>query len=211
MMSRQAGFTLIEVLLAIAITAFVAVLAYSGLSVAVTGSERHQQHAEQQAELQMALSLLEKDVRQITARVITDEYDEQQPALAGGALEDYILQLSRRGWDNPLELRRASLQRVRYQLEDNVLWREYWPVMDRSSEDEGLQRLKLLENVDSIKLRFLDDSSAAAASSDLGGEWQESWPPAERALNDLPLAIDLELELLERGRIRRVIEITAVQ
>ena len=43
-----AGFTLIEVLLAMGITTFVALLAYSGLNASITAAESQQLQAQQQ-------------------------------------------------------------------------------------------------------------------------------------------------------------------
>ncbi len=206
---RQKGFTLIEVLLAMAITAFVALIAYNGLTVAANGAERHQQQAEQMAALQLALSILERDIRDSVMRGITDEYGDPQAAMLGGNQQSYPLQLTRSGWHNPLEQRRAALQRVRYVLENEALWRESWLVLDRVNEEEGQQKTLLLSGVESLELRFLDSNSAAAEQSDIGGEWIEDWPPQGGVLDSLPLAIELQLELETAGQIRRVIAIAS--
>ena len=47
---RLAGFTLIEVMLAMLITAFVAMLAYSGLSTSIVAAEGHEEQAQQIAD-----------------------------------------------------------------------------------------------------------------------------------------------------------------
>jgi general secretion pathway protein J len=132
-----AGFTLIEVLLAMGITTFVALLAYSGLSASITAAESQQLQAQQIVDIQLPLTVLERDIRNAVARPIRDEYDDRVEALMGGAFNDYLLVLTRRGWDNPRELSRGELQRVRYQLLDDVLWRESWSVLDRVSEEAG--------------------------------------------------------------------------
>ena len=150
-----AGFTLIEVLLAMGITTFVALLAYSGLSASITAAESQQLQAQQIVDIQLPLTVLERDIRNAVARPIRDEYDDRVEALVGGAFNDYLLVLTRRGWDNPRELSRGELQRVRYQLLDDVLWRESWSVLDRVSEEAGRQRTRLLQGVRAIEITSL--------------------------------------------------------
>ena len=53
-----AGFTLIEVMLAMLITTFVAMLAYSGLSTAIIAAEGHEEQAQQIADIQLPLACL---------------------------------------------------------------------------------------------------------------------------------------------------------
>lgn len=197
------GFTLIEVLLAMVITAFIALMAYQGLSAAVTAAEGLEAQTERLVDMQLPLAVLERDIRHAVARPITNEYGSQDPAMSGGELEEYFIELTRRGRVNPGSAPRGDLQRVRYQLEGEQLWRESWGVLDRYTLDEAYQRTLLLDNVVRIRLAFLDSNSPGAPTSRLGGEWVENWQyPAQ-----LPLAIDMSIELKDVGEIRRVFSI----
>lgn len=203
---QTAGFTLIEVLLAMAITAFIAMLSYSALSASIASSEVHGRKAQQLADVQLALSFLERDIRHAVSRGIRDEYGDQQPAMSGGAFEDFILQLTRRGWDNPSGARRGQLQRLRYQLEGESLWRESWPVLDRMSEDEGLQRALLIDNVTDLSLRFLAKSTVSGSASSLIDGWSESW----LVRNDsLPLAIEIDITIKHFGQVKRIFSLVS--
>ena len=203
---RLAGFTLIEVLLAMGITTFVALLAYSGLSASITAAESQQLQAQQIVDIQLPLTVLERDIRNVVARPIRDEYDDRVEALVGGAFNDYLLVLTRRGWDNPRELSRGELQRVRYQLLDDVLWRESWSVLDRVSEEAGQQRTRLLQGVRDIEIAFLDSASSGASRSPLGGEWLDEWDMPQR----LPAAIKIQFEVEGFGEVARVISIPSL-
>lgn len=203
---RLAGFTLIEVLLAMGITTFVALLAYSGLSASITAAESQQLQAQQIVDIQLPLTVLERDIRNAVARPIRDEYDDRVEALVGGAFNDYLLVLTRRGWDNPRELSRGELQRVRYQLLDDVLWRESWSVLDRVSEEAGQQRTRLLQGVRDIEIAFLDSASSGASRSPLGGEWLDEWDMPQR----LPAAIKIQFEVEGFGEVARVISIPSL-
>lgn len=187
-----------------AITAGIAAIGYSAISAAINTAEQHELKVQQLAEVQLALSVLERDIRNAVARPVMDEYGQQQAALSGGELADYILQLTRRGWSNPMEIRRGELQRVRYEVIDNTLWREHWLILDRLDEDSTKQRVKLIENVEAIELLFLKprNASSIGTSDDTIGEWQANW-----AVQALPAAVDVQLELSRFGKVRRVFEI----
>jgi general secretion pathway protein J len=204
--ARPSGFTLIEVMLAMAITAFIAIIAYSGLSAAINASERQQLQVQKLGDIQLSLSVLERDIRYAVLRAIVDEYGDRQPAMLGGTQQDYILQVTRSGWDNPADQRRSELQRVRYLLEGDQLWRESWRVLDRLDSEDGLQRVLLMAGVTTFDIAFLDDKSSSASQSPLGGEWIEDWSP-EAGVDRLPKALEITLEIENFGQVRRVFEI----
>ena len=77
----QRGFTLVEVLIAMAITALVSVVAYSGLSAALSGAESLRSSAARSHDLQQTLGLLSRDLRQVVNRPVIDEFGQRVPAL----------------------------------------------------------------------------------------------------------------------------------
>jgi len=200
---RVGGFTLIEVMLAMAITAFIAVLAYSGLNTSITAAERLELQAQQIASIQLPLTILERDIRHIVNRGIVDEYGDEVAALSGGSFDEFPLILTRMGWANPRQQARGELQRVRYRLQDEELWRESWPVLDRVSLEAGHQDSKLLGGVLRVELAFLDPGASGAAQGVLGGEWSERW----QRDSSLPLAVEVLLEIEGFGEVRRVFSI----
>lgn len=204
------GFTLIEVLLAIALTALVAFMAYAGVSTAADAAERHRAQVERLGELQTALRWMTRDLQQLLDRPILDARGDKSPALTGGEQRDPLLELSHVGWNNPLDQTRGSVQRVRYRLEDGVLWREHWLVLDRVDDDEHLQSVELIDGVSAVRLEFLDGKSANAANQRIGGEWIDEWPtPPSDPL--LPLAVRIELELDDLGTVERIVAIASEQ
>ncbi|MFA7553418.1 MAG: type II secretion system minor pseudopilin GspJ [Spongiibacteraceae bacterium] len=202
-LQQQRAFTLIEVMLAMVITAFVALLAYSGLDTSITAAEQHQKQAQQIADIQLPLTVIERDIRHAILRPIRDEYGELINAFIGGSLNDELLQLTRSGWANPRALARGDLQRVHYVMQDDELWRESWSVLDRLSEEAGWQRTLLLKGINTIELAFLNPNSGNAASSPLGGEWVDIWDDA----NSLPTAVEITFELENFGEVKRVFSI----
>ncbi|HEY3700035.1 MAG TPA: type II secretion system minor pseudopilin GspJ [Spongiibacteraceae bacterium] len=205
------GFTLIEVLLAMAITALVAVMAYAGLSAAINAAARHGEMVQRLGEIQTAMSWIVRDLRQSLDRPIIDAHGDERPALMGSDNIEELLELTHSGWDNPRGQRRSALQRVHYRLDaDGNLWRDNWLVLDRFDDEDHLQQIKLLSGVKSFKLQFLDGQSANAKQEALGGEWVEQWP-VTKGDKLLPLAVQFDLELEGIGIVHRVVGLANVQ
>lgn len=199
------GFTLLEVLLAMAITGMVAVMAYSGLSVATSAADRHGEMVRRLGELQTGVGWLVRDLRQSVNRPVLNGGDELQPAIVGTELQDELLELTHTGWDNPRGQRRSALQRVRYRLDpDGNLWRDNWLVLDRLDDEEQLQEVKLLTGVTRFKLQFLQSNEEDAAPSPLGGEWVDTWPESKES-KELPLAVQFDIDIEGIGTVHRVI------
>ena len=191
-----AGFTLLEMLVAIAIFALVAIMAHGGLRSVLQNRAHVEQQGERLQALQMALLLVGRDLGQASGRGIRDEFGDRQPALRSASHGPILLEFTQGGWRNPAGQARSVMQRVAYALDEQTLQRWSWSVLDRAQDSEPY-RAVLLEGVEEVRLRFLD----------AGREWHDSWPPM---LDDgsegpaLPLAVELELELSGVGRIRRL-------
>lgn len=194
------GFTLLELLVALAVFAIMAVAAYSGLRAVSYTRAAVEEQSRRLAAVQLAVYRLEQDLAQAVERGIRDEYGEPQPALLGGTLTADRLTLTRAGWDNPLAQPRASLQRVAYRLRDGRLWRLHWPILDRGGLSAPRETL-LLEKVQAFKIRFLDQK-----------DWRDDWPPPSPLTEGpppnpdrLPRAVEVSLTLEDWGEITRLL------
>ncbi|MBW6520651.1 MAG: type II secretion system minor pseudopilin GspJ [Desulfoarculaceae bacterium] len=191
------GFTLLEILVAMAIFAVISVMTFHGLQAILKTREDMDLEGDRLASLQRVMIMMSRDFEQIVARRIRDEYGGQQPALLCQALAEKTVEFSRGGWRNPATLARSSIQRVSYRFIDRSIVRESWPVLDRAVATKPLSQT-VLTGVDDFRLRFLDRDE----------EWQTSWPPeAREASNDqrmLPQAIEVTLDLEDWGTIHRL-------
>lgn len=197
------GFTLLELLVALAVFAIMATAAYSGLRNVLFTRAAVEEQSRRLAAVQLAVFRLEQDVEQAVPRGIRDEYGEPQAALLGGELADDRLTLTRAGWDNPLGQPRATLQRVAYRLRDGRLWRLHWGVLDRGGLLEPRETL-LLERVREFRVRFLDRD-----------DWRDDWPPpasdeagAKKDPDALPRAVEIGLTLEDWGEITRLLPLS---
>jgi len=179
------GFTLLELLVSLAIFSLIAVMAYGGLETVLTQQARTGENAESLAALQKTYLIMQRDIEQIVPRPIRDEYGDSQPALIGSTL----FQFTRGGWDNPANRPRSTLQRVGYSLQDQQLMRYAWMVLDRAQDSAPVQQ-PLVSDIKSMQVRYLDQT----------GNWQEQWPPQQTGgtpgvnPTDFPRAIEITLE-----------------
>lgn len=207
--SRGPGFTLVEVLVALAITAFVAAAAYAGVAAVISGVEGTRDVAERTASVNRALALLSRDIRQFVDRGVRDEFGQEQPGLTGGRLARFPLTLTRAGWHNSAGHPRSTLERVAYVFEDGALWRLRYPVLDRAGGTLPA-RVLLLEDVEGIELRFIGDIAALRTGNATRIEtrdWDTSWvadvsQPGGVTLP--PVALELRLQLADIGLLTRL-------
>jgi general secretion pathway protein J len=181
------GFTLVEMLVAMAA---LAVLAAGGFMVAGASSTSQDALRQVQGQTQEILRMraaLRSDITQAAARRPRDASGQKpQAALSGTRRGDGVfLSLVRRGWDNPLEQSRSSLQYVEYRLNDGRIERLWRRHIDGSPVQ--VPQL-LLEGVESARLEFYDFD-----------QWSEGWTGAPN--RPLPRAVRLTLVLEGRGNL----------
>ncbi|MGI9288374.1 MAG: type II secretion system minor pseudopilin GspJ, partial [Pseudomonadales bacterium] len=153
MIERARGFTLIEVLVASAITALIGIIAYGFLGSALDAQASQQSQADRLNEINLFFVVLARDVRQAVDRNIRDEFGDTEPAVVGGLGSEYLLSLTRGGWYNPRAVARSSLQRVAYGLNDEQeIERVAWHMLDRASE-QNVYRAVVLGAVEEVYFR----------------------------------------------------------
>ncbi|CAH0541860.1 type II secretion system minor pseudopilin GspJ [Vibrio marisflavi] len=191
---RNKGFTLIEVLVAIAIFATMSVAAYQVVNQVQRSDEVSRKETDQLKQLQRALVFLNNDFRQIAQRHFrtngsdpSSNYIDYQEYLLDS--DDKGVMFTRYGFFNPMQqFPRGEVTKVGYRVKNKVLQRVWWRYPDTPAGDKG-EVMPLLTGVESFSLRFYD-----------GSEWSEEWDQDSK----LPKAIEVDLTLSDYGKIKRI-------
>jgi len=188
---RPAGFTLLEVLIAIAILALLATLAYRALSALSESQARLSAEAQHWRELDVFFARLEADMRQAIAREIRvgDGREAGWQGAPSDASGNSVLAFSRAGAEFAWGPGTAG-QRIAYRLNGETLEVVYWPSYDRPPSSAG-RSYGLLGGVARFRLAYLDKS----------GAWLDAWPTANDS--SLPAGVRIELGLRSGETIER--------
>ena len=199
-MKRQAGMTLIEVLVAMAIFAIMGAVASLLLRQTLAISELLGERMDRLQSIQRTMTALSSEMLQAAPRPVRAELGNDEPALQSSFSAEFALQLTHNGWPNSSGVPRSTQRRTAYRIEDDELIRYHWNVLDRTVNNVPVTTV-LLEQVDSLTFRFLLANN----------EWTDQWPPvaAAAAANSsaLPRAVEITLVLPDEGELTRVVEV----
>jgi len=159
------GFTLVEVLVALAILAITAALAYRGTAALVDGEVRLTSEATRWRTLDTVFSRLEADLRQAQPRPIRVGAAREPAWLAATeAHGSSAIVFSRAGPEFDADPGAAG-QRVGYRVREGVLEVVYWPGLDRSAGTRETA-WTLVRGVTRLRIEHLGAD----------GRWLDTWP-----------------------------------
>jgi len=191
---QRRGFTLLEVLIAIAIVAVIALLGYRSLAALSDAETRLAAEAIRWRTLDLFFARLEADMRQAVPRPARSGATREAPWLGfisnatsdGG---DSALAFSRAGPEFNFEPGSAG-QRLGYRLLNGSVEVLYWASYDRP-QDAQAASYALLTDVAHFRLTYLTRNDA----------WVDTWPVADDS--DLPRAVRVQLTLSSGETIER--------
>jgi len=190
----QHGFTLIEVLVSIAIFALLSLSAYMVLNQVQRSNQLSLEKTERLKEIQRSMVIIDNDFRQIALRQFRTNGEDAAENLiffGNGLLDsdDNAILFTRLGWQNPQQrFPRGEITKVGYRIIDNRLERMWWRYPDTPVGQEGIVT-PLLTGVEKMNVKFYDE-----------GSWSDHW---DEPLS-LPKAIAITFTLQDYGNIERV-------
>jgi general secretion pathway protein J len=199
---KSAGFTLIELIVAVAIFSFVALAANQVLNNVASSNSVSEAELSRLQNLQRAMLVIERDFQQIADRIPRTQGEDNSLILDGGEFEFESdadgIGMVRNGWHNPqLMLPRSSLQNVVYRLQENQLQRLHTNYVDSVIGTEPKLRV-LLEDIEDFQVEVLRE-----LGDDDDFEWSETIESAS-----LPNAIQITIVSTHFGEIRRVFQVS---
>lgn len=194
--ARAAGFTLVEMLVALLVFALLSAIGVAVMAYAADNQGVVQSRMDRLGEFQRARALLKADLAQAAPRRVRErDGTPARNAFIGSTAGESratsgavpLLALVRRGWTNPDAEPRASMQYVEYRLVDGQLERSVRTALDGAASGVPQVMLKGIES--------------ATIGYHYRGQWIDGWPGGAAAMPD---AVRLRLQLEGLGRIEQL-------
>jgi general secretion pathway protein J len=198
-MSRSKAFTLVELLVALAIFAILAGFAYRGLQGMLDSRAALDRETRKWRDVAIFVARIERDLSAVLATQQAPGPVQRRPAPLTSVVETTTpsdgLALTRSG--NTLqENALAAPQRVAYRLRDGSIERLTWTSVDPAPRDEPAS-VPVLGSVAALGFRFLLEN----------GEWRGNWGVTERTL---PAAVEVTLKLASGETLVRLVDLPKV-
>lgn len=197
---NEKGFTLIEVMMALAIFSLMSIAAYKAIDGLMRVKERVGAENRQWQQVMLFLDRFELDVKQHANRPIRNANDMLEPAWSAQPIftSQYGAQLSlSRFGDAQQSGYLMDSRRIGYRLNRGAIELIQWPSLDVTHEQKP-EVFEVLENVSDFKLKYLTKDS----------RWILSWPEVAEENNAdalFPRAVSLELTMGSGEKIQRLI------
>ncbi len=226
---KQSGFTLIEVLIAVTITAIIGVGASQVLSSATFTQSALLTRSTEIKNLQRLDIFLRKDFSQITNRKARNTYSDLDPAITNQG--DNLIEFSYSGVpieSYAIDKKQSNILRAGYSVRThdheycqdaelpenpsggNCMVRLHWPVLDAASNTTPIIQI-LIDDISEASFSFrgllidTEDENNSVRSND----WQEDWPPFLSNNNMIADLVQIKLVLVtpSYGEIERIFEV----
>jgi general secretion pathway protein J len=201
-MPVQRGFTLLEILIAMAIFTLIGFASTGLLSTVIDSNSLSGERVDKLQAMQRAMTIIERDIQQIIPRPVRLDGEKNDVVIQGGIGDESdadSLRFVRAGWLNPqFILPRSTLESVSYQLVEKRLERLSGNYLDNAIGFEPKERV-LLDDVSDFRVEFF-----VGDTKDGELNWRDSYTGAV-----LPQAIAVEIETDTFGIIRREFSLVA--
>ncbi len=196
--NHSRGFTLIEILVAMAIFTIIGLASTGVLTSVINSDQLSSERFAKLEELQRTMLAIERDILQIVPRAVRIIGEPSSAVLSGG---EYVvdsdadgLSFVRVGWHNPqMLLPRSTLQAVGYRIQEKQLQRLYGNYVDNVIGYEPKVKI-LMSDIEDFRVTFLTHADQLEEPE----EWEETYTSAT-----LPIAISITIISKTFGEIRR--------
>lgn len=192
--AKQRGFSLVELLVAMAVLAVLASVSFRGLSSILEAEAHVQSETRRWNDVAVAIAHMSRDLSLAVPRTVRDDAGHVRAAMTIGSPPDGTqsqLLVTRLG-DGDGASSQSDLRRIEYRLRAGTLEYLVWPATDLAPGAAPSVN-PVLENVAGLELRALSQD----------GTWSSEWPAGQQA-NALPRALEARIILAGGERITRI-------
>ena len=189
------AYTLIEVLVALTVFAILATITSSVMYNTYTTQKNITRHSEDLLQIELATTILERDIKQVVNRPVVRKQMQIKPAFWGNST---YFELTRDGLVNPKSIeKRSTLKRIAYLCSNGQLIRRSWPHLDTPKVKTYDDKV-LLNNLQKCEFNFFDKKRQILSEWVIGQNLQ-----ASRA-QLLPIAVQVNLRFTDYGEYNRI-------
>ena len=192
--SKQFGFTLVELLVAMAVLAMLTAVSFRGLNSILAAEAHVQSETRRWNDIAVLVAQMGRDLSLAIARPVRDEAGGARAAVIIGNLQNETqgqLMITRLGDDDGAPSQ-GDLRRVGYRARAGVLEYMIWPAVDAAPGTLPSVN-PVLENVTDLRLRALAPD----------GSWSAAWPAGQQAIA-LPRAVEAQIVFANGERVTRL-------
>ncbi|MDD5595494.1 MAG: type II secretion system protein GspJ [Candidatus Omnitrophica bacterium] len=191
-MRKIKGFTLIEVLLAVSLSAVIVLGVYSALQTGILSYEKQELAAGIYQTAKVILNRMETDLKNSYIYMQSDSHFKGSKAQS--SMDFFtVSEIFEKGE------RRILPCRVKYELGDQVLKRFFYRGLEASQTSPAVEAQEIASDVKGMVLEFAYPSSDPNTNI----AWQDSWPEeggSQEQEKTLPVAVKIKLTLIEKDR-----------
>ena len=175
------GFTIIEVLVTLIILSMIAIISSNILQSSLESEKVSSQRLNSIKELNLASSILRRDIRQIANVSIKDFYGNKINGtfISELGLENLMFTTKVKSFSNEV----SPLKRVQYVIENKNFIRKQYYSSNPYNQDEYTKSI-IINDIDNLKLSFLNEN-----------KWHQSWPVSSITSKKIPTLIKIEFRL----------------
>ena len=175
------GFTIIEVLVTLIILSMIAIITSNILQSSLESEKKSTQRLNSIKELNLASSILRRDIRQIANVSIKDFMAIRcmEHLLVNLDSENLMFTTKVKSFSNEV----SPLKRVQYVIEDKNFVRKQYYSSNPYNQDEYTKSI-IINDIDKLQLSFLNEN-----------KWHQSWPVSPITSKKIPTLIKIEFRL----------------